>query len=88
VRASPNYVRRLHLEAVDLDVCVLNSCTIAATEWTEYARWCANRPGVVFPPRLACQRIRAETGMPRPVIWLSTLHPTFASVRWLDKVRA
>jgi hypothetical protein len=45
-------------------------------------RWCANRPVVVFPPsRFAFQRIRAETGMPRPVIRLSTLHPTFASVR-------
>lgn len=36
VKASLNYVRRLQLGAVDLDVCVLNSCTIAATEWTEY----------------------------------------------------
>ena len=45
-------------------------------------RWCVNRPAVVFSPsRFACQRIRAETGMPRPVIRLSTLHPTFASVR-------
>jgi hypothetical protein len=46
------------------------------------SRWCTNRPAVVFPlSRLACQRIRAETGMPRPVIRLSTLQPTFASVR-------
>ncbi|MCG2637929.1 MULTISPECIES: metallophosphoesterase family protein [Bradyrhizobium] len=35
-KASLNYVRRVHLGAADLDVCVLNSCTIAATEWTEY----------------------------------------------------
>jgi len=35
-KASLNYVRRIHLGAADLDVCVLNSCTIAATEWTEY----------------------------------------------------
>jgi len=34
-----------------------------------------------FPLRFACPRIRTETGMPRPVIRLSTLHPTFASVR-------
>jgi predicted ATPase len=34
-----------------------------------------------FPSQFGCQRIRAETGMPRPVIRLSTLHPTFASVR-------
>jgi predicted phosphodiesterase len=35
-KASLNYVRRVHLGEADLDVCVLNSCTIAATEWTEY----------------------------------------------------
>jgi 3',5'-cyclic AMP phosphodiesterase CpdA len=35
-KASLNYVRRIHLGEADLDVCVLNSCTIAATEWTEY----------------------------------------------------
>jgi hypothetical protein len=34
-----------------------------------------------FPFSVSCQRLRAETGMPRPVIRLSTLHPTFASVR-------
>ena len=36
VKASLNYTRRLRLGQVDLDVCALNSCTIAATEWTEY----------------------------------------------------
>jgi len=35
-KASLNYVRRIQLDAADLDVCVVNSCTIAATEWTEY----------------------------------------------------
>lgn len=35
-KASLNYVRRVRLGEVDLDVCVVNSCTIAATEWTEY----------------------------------------------------
>lgn len=33
---SLNYVRRIRLKLADLDLCVLNSCTIAATEWTEY----------------------------------------------------
>jgi len=33
---SLNYVRRLRLKDADLLLCVLNSCTIAATEWTEY----------------------------------------------------
>jgi predicted phosphodiesterase len=36
MKASLNYTRRLQLGPVDLDVCVLNSCTIAATKWTEY----------------------------------------------------
>ena len=31
-----DYIRRVHLKTVDLFVCVLNSCTISATEWTEY----------------------------------------------------
>lgn len=35
-KASLNYVRRVHLGDADLDVCVVNSCIIAATEWTEY----------------------------------------------------
>ena len=34
VKASLNYTRRSQLGPVDLDVCVLKSCTIAATEWT------------------------------------------------------
>jgi hypothetical protein len=33
---SLNYVRRLRLKEADLLLCLLNSCTIAATEWTEY----------------------------------------------------
>jgi 3',5'-cyclic AMP phosphodiesterase CpdA len=36
VKASLNYVRRIRLADIDLDVCVLNSCTIVATKWTEY----------------------------------------------------
>ena len=35
-KASLNYLRRIRLRSVDLDLCVLNSCTIAATQWTEY----------------------------------------------------
>ncbi len=35
-KASLNYSRRIQLGPVDLDICVVNSCTIAATEWTEY----------------------------------------------------
>tara|TARA_R110001599_G_scaffold258975_2_gene459266 strand:+ start:1543 stop:3006 length:1464 start_codon:yes stop_codon:yes gene_type:complete len=36
VKESLNYTRRVRLDEVDLDVCVLNSCTITATKWTEY----------------------------------------------------
>ncbi|WP_162238630.1 metallophosphoesterase [Methylobacterium sp. Leaf102] len=35
-KASLNYTRRIRLGETDLDVCVVNSCTIAPTEWTEY----------------------------------------------------
>jgi predicted phosphodiesterase len=33
---SLNYVHRLQLKEADLLLCLLNSCTITATEWTEY----------------------------------------------------
>jgi hypothetical protein len=33
---SLNYVHRIRLKEADLLLCLLNSCTIAATEWTEY----------------------------------------------------
>ncbi|MGJ4951236.1 metallophosphoesterase family protein [Bradyrhizobium sp. HKCCYLS20291] len=33
---SLNYVHRMHLKEADLILCLLNSCTITATEWTEY----------------------------------------------------
>ena len=35
-RNSLNYVQKIKLKNVDLLVCVLNSCTILATRWTEY----------------------------------------------------
>jgi predicted phosphodiesterase len=35
-KESLNYVHRLRLKETDLLLCLLNSCTIAATEWTEY----------------------------------------------------
>jgi hypothetical protein len=62
--------------------------TVAAggREIAPEARWCANRPAVVCRPFSVCvQRIRAEPGMPRPVVRLSTLHPTFASVRLIGQ---
>lgn len=35
-RENLNYIRRVRLQSADLDICVLNSCTITATKWTEY----------------------------------------------------
>jgi predicted phosphodiesterase len=35
-KESLNYVRQISLGAVDVQVCVLNSCTITATNWREY----------------------------------------------------
>ncbi|MGO8184153.1 metallophosphoesterase family protein [Rhizobium leguminosarum] len=31
-----NYVQRIRLETADVLLCILNSCTILATQWTEY----------------------------------------------------
>lgn len=35
-KESLNYVRQISLGSIDIQVCVLNSCTIAATKWREY----------------------------------------------------
>ncbi|MCK1326364.1 metallophosphoesterase [Bradyrhizobium sp. 156] len=35
-RDSLNYVHRIRLKEADVLLCLLNSCTIVATEWTEY----------------------------------------------------
>ena len=50
--------------------------------------WCMNRPAAASARRVDYQRIRTETGMPKLVIRLRTLHPIFASVRCLGRVRA
>jgi len=58
-KASLNYVRRIHLGNADLDICVLNSCTIAATEWTEYGY--VGRNGLDAIADLAKQEIERPT---------------------------
>jgi 3',5'-cyclic AMP phosphodiesterase CpdA len=58
-KASLNYVRRIHLGEVDLDVCVLSSCTIAATEWTEYGY--VGRNGLDAIADLAKQKVDRPT---------------------------
>lgn len=35
-KKSLNYVRQIALGGIDLQICVLNSCTITATKWREY----------------------------------------------------
>ncbi|MGR0188405.1 metallophosphoesterase family protein [Azospirillum aestuarii] len=35
-KESLNYIRQVSLGAVDLQICVLNSCTITGTKWREY----------------------------------------------------
>jgi 6-phosphogluconolactonase len=50
--------------------------------------WCMNNPAVTSVRPVEYQRIRAEIGMPKLVIRLSTLYPIFASIRWLGRVRA
>jgi predicted phosphodiesterase len=35
-KESLNYVRQISLDTVEVQVCVLNSCTITATKWREY----------------------------------------------------
>ena len=63
---SLNYVWRIHLKQVDLLVCVLNSCTIVATQWTEY--------GFVGTSGLdAIQQLKAEA-IERPTFKFMALH--------------
>ena len=50
--------------------------------------WCMDSPAATSVRRVEYQQVRAETGRPRLVIRLSTLHPIFASVRCLGRVRA
>jgi hypothetical protein len=62
------------------------AATTRATKCRQRARWCANRPAVVFPPsRFASQRIRAETGTPRPCHPIDRL--LSRSVDWAESVR-
>jgi hypothetical protein len=65
-RESLNYVRQISLGAVDVQVCVLNSCTIAATKWREYG----------YIGTGGIDAIRALKGMPieRPTFRFMALH--------------
>jgi 3',5'-cyclic AMP phosphodiesterase CpdA len=63
---SLNYVRRVRLSGVDLLICVMNSCTITATQWTEY--------GFVGPNGLDALRELATQEIVRPTYRFLVLH--------------
>jgi 3',5'-cyclic AMP phosphodiesterase CpdA len=65
-RASLNYVRRVRLNDVDLLLCVMNSCTITATQWTEY--------GFVGQNGLDALRELAKEKIVRPTFRFLVLH--------------
>jgi predicted MPP superfamily phosphohydrolase len=65
-RASLNYVRRVRLSAVDLQLCMMNSCTITATQWTEY--------GYVGPNGIDALHQLAKEKIVRPTFRFLALH--------------
>jgi 3',5'-cyclic AMP phosphodiesterase CpdA len=65
-RESLNYVRRVRLDGVDLLLCMMNSCTITATEWTEY--------GYVGKNGLDALRKLAQEKIDRPTFRFLVLH--------------
>jgi Calcineurin-like phosphoesterase len=65
-RESLNYVRQISLGTVDIQVCVLNSCTITSTKWKQYG----------YVGTGGIDAIRAPKGMPieRPTFRFLALH--------------
>ena len=61
-----NYVRQISLATIDVQVCVLNSCTIAATEWREY--------GYVGTGGIDAIRTLARMPIARPTFRFIALH--------------
>lgn len=58
-KQSLNYVRRLNLKDVDLLICILDSCRIVGTEWTEYGF--VGESGRDAISRLAAEPIKRAT---------------------------
>ncbi len=58
-RDTLNYVRRIRLKAADLLLCVVNSCTITATKWTEYGY--VGQNGIDALRQLAREKINRPT---------------------------
>jgi 3',5'-cyclic AMP phosphodiesterase CpdA len=65
-KESLNYVRQISLGTVDVQVCVLNSCTITATKWREY--------GYVGTGGIDAIRTLARMPIERPTFRFITLH--------------
>ena len=65
-KESLNYVRQISLATIDVQVCVLNSCTIAATEWREY--------GYVGTGGIDAIRTLARMPIARPTFRFIALH--------------
>jgi len=61
-----NFVSRVQLQSADILLCVLNSCTITATQWTEY--------GFVGSSGLATMRLLASQPSVRPTYKCLALH--------------
>jgi hypothetical protein len=65
-KESLNYVRQISLGTIDIQVCVLNSCTITATQWREY--------GYVGTGGIDAIRTLASMPIERPTFRFIALH--------------
>jgi 3',5'-cyclic AMP phosphodiesterase CpdA len=65
-RSSLDYVRQVSLGTTDLQICVLNSCTITATKWREY--------GYVGLSGIDAIRTLGEMSIERPTFRFIALH--------------
>jgi 3',5'-cyclic AMP phosphodiesterase CpdA len=71
-----NRILSYRLKTVDLQVCVLNSCTIVATQWTEY--------GYVGPGGIDVLRNLGNSDVSRPTFRLMALHHHLVPVNRVD----
>ena len=65
-KESLNYVRQISLGTIDVQICVLNSCTITATKWREY--------GYVGTGGIDAIRTLASMPIKRPTFRFIALH--------------
>lgn len=65
-KESLNYVRQISLGTIDVQICVLNSCTITATKWSEY--------GYIGTGGIDAIRTLAHMAIERPTFRFIALH--------------